>query len=173
LIDTVQPALLGTSKDFSAKYERATEDPDARLVELKRSLLFGQGNSFVLRRDKSEVLELPPKTYHPLYAEMTDWEVQTHQELLRSVGGGSPIKILHKMVALYQHPSLLKEEGGSLDAAKLLRDSSKLRAVIEKLRESARFVIGARKWSFLLTESRCSRFSLPSSHRSVVSRRTS
>lgn len=135
LIDTVQPALLGTSKDFCAKYEKATEDPDARLIDLKRNLLFGQGNSFVLRRDKSEVLDLPPKTFHPLYAEMTDWEIQTHRELLASVGGGSPIKILHKMVALYQHPALLRDEAGSLDAAKLLKESSKLRAVVEKLRE--------------------------------------
>jgi hypothetical protein len=135
LIDTVQPALLGTSKDFSAKYERATEDLDIPLIDLKRNLLFGCCNSFVLRRNKSEVLSLPPKTYHPLYAEMTEWEIQTHRELLASVGGGSPIKILHKMVALYQHPSLLSEEAGSLDAAKLLKESSKLRAVIEKLRE--------------------------------------
>jgi hypothetical protein len=135
LIDTVQPALLGTSKDFSAKYETATEDPDARLIDLKRNLLFGQGNSFVLRRDKSEVLDLPPKTFHPLYAEMTDWEIQTHRELLASVGGGSPIKILHKMVALYQHPALLRDDAGSLDAARLLQESSKLRAVIEKLRD--------------------------------------
>jgi HJR/Mrr/RecB family endonuclease len=135
LIDTVQPALLGTSKDFSAKYEKATEDPDGRLIDLKKSLLFGQGNSFVLRRNKSEVLTLPPKTFHPLYAEMTEWEVQTHRELLASVGGGSPIKILGDMVALYQHPSLLRKDVGALDAANLLKESSKLRAVIEKLRE--------------------------------------
>jgi len=134
-IDTVQPALLGTSKDFTAKYERVSENPDSTLLDLKRSLLFGHSNAFVLRRNKSEVLSLPPKTYHPLYADMTEWEIQTHRELLASIGGGSPIKILHKMVALYQHPSLLKDEGGTLDAAKLLKDSSKLRAVVEKLRE--------------------------------------
>jgi SNF2 family DNA or RNA helicase len=131
----VQPALLGTSKDFSAKYERAGHDLSEQLVDLKRNLLFGQSNRFVLRRNKAEVLDLPPKTYEPLYADMTDWEVQTHQELLASVGGGSPIKILHDMVALYQHPSLLKAEGGALDSKRLLSESSKLRAVMDKLRQ--------------------------------------
>jgi hypothetical protein len=135
LIDTVQPALLGTSKDFSAKYERATHDSGEQLTDLKRNLLFGQGNSFVLRRNKSDVLDLPPKTYEPLYADMTDWEVRTHQELLASVGGGSPIKVLHKLVALYQHPFLLTGESGSLNAKQLLNESSKLRAVMEKLRQ--------------------------------------
>ena len=135
LIDTVQPALLGTSKDFSAKYERASDDLSEQLVDLKRNLLFGHSNRFVLRRNKSEVLDLPPKTYEPLYAEMTDWEVQTHQELLSSVGGGSPIKVLQDMVALYQHPSLLKDEGGALDPKRLLSESSKLRAVMDKLRQ--------------------------------------
>jgi hypothetical protein len=135
LIDTVQPALLGTSKDFSAKYERAA-DSGEQLTDLKRNLLFGHSNSFVLRRNKSDVLDLPPKTYEPLYADMTDWEVQTHRELLASVGGGgSPIKVLHKLIALYQHPSLLTGEGGPLDAKRLLNQSSKLRAVVEKLRE--------------------------------------
>jgi hypothetical protein len=135
LIDTVQPALLGTSKDFSAKYERSAQDSGEQLADLKRNLLFGRGNSFVLRRNKADVLDLPPKTYEPLYADMTDWEVQMHQELLASVGGSSPIKILHKLVALYQHPSLLMGEGGSLDAKRLLSESSKLRAVMDKLRQ--------------------------------------
>jgi Restriction endonuclease/Helicase conserved C-terminal domain len=106
----------------------------ARLGDLKRSLLFGYDNSFVLRRNKSDVLSLPPKTYEPLYADMTDWEVQTHQELLASMGSGSALKVLHNLVALYQHPSLLTDKGGALDAAALLKESSKLRAVIEKLR---------------------------------------
>jgi hypothetical protein len=135
LIDTVQPALLGTSKDFSAKYELAPGDSSERLLELKQSLLFNTANAFVLRRNKSEVLtDLPPKTYEPLYSEMTDWEIRMHQELLDSVGSGSPLKILHKLVALYQHPSLLRDDGGALDAKALLAESSKLRAVMELLK---------------------------------------
>src|SRR5260370_33002286 len=51
LIDTVQPALLGTSKDFSAKYELAAGDSTERLLELKQNLLFNSANSFVLRRN--------------------------------------------------------------------------------------------------------------------------
>jgi hypothetical protein len=136
VIDTVQPALLGTSKDFSTRYEQAAGDSSERLLELKQSLLFNTANAFVLRRNKSEVLkDLPPKTFEPLYSEMTEWEIRMHQELLDSVDGGSPLKILHKLVALYQHPSLLREDGGALDARKLLDESSKLRAVIELLKD--------------------------------------
>jgi hypothetical protein len=135
LIDTVQPALLGTSKDFSAKYELVSGDSTERLLELKQNLLFNAANAFVLRRNKSDVLtDLPPKTYEPLFSEMTDWEVRMHQELLESVGGSSPLKILHKLVALYQHPSLLRGDGGALDAKPLLEESSKLRAVMELLK---------------------------------------
>ncbi|NYF53909.1 SNF2-related protein [Tunturiibacter gelidoferens] len=139
LIDTVQPALLGTSKGFITKYEQAAGDSSERLLELKQSLLFNTANAFVLRRNKSEVLkDLPPKTFEPLYSEMTEWEIRMHQELLNSVDGGSPLKILHKLVALYQHPSLLREDGGALDARKLLGESSKLRAVIELLKSIKR-----------------------------------
>ena len=135
LIDTVQPALLGTSKDFSAKYELAPGDSTERLLELKQNLLFNNANAFVLRRNKSDVLkDLPPKTYEPVFSEMTDWEIRMHQELLDSVSGGSPLKILHKLVALYQHPSLLRGDGGALDAKALLEESSKLRAIIELLK---------------------------------------
>ena len=130
----MQPALLGTSKDFSAKYELEAGDSTERLLELKQNLLFNSANAFVLRRNKSEVLkDVPLKTFEPLYSEMTDWEIQMHQELLQGARGGSQLKILHKLVALYQHPSLLRDEGGALDAQKLLGESSKLRAVVELL----------------------------------------
>ncbi len=88
-----------------------------------------------MRRDKSDVLDLPAKTISPLYADMNDWEVSTHQELLGTIGSSSHLAVLHRLVALYQHPTLLEEKGGPLEPQKLLQQSSKLRAVIAKLRE--------------------------------------
>lgn len=117
LIDTVQPALLGTSKDFSAKYKRTYAESAEPVVDPKRNLLFGRCNSLVLRRNKADALGLPPKTYEPLYAPMTDWEVQTHQELLASVrGAGSAIKILHKLRCTLSAFLFIVSECGSMTA---------------------------------------------------------
>jgi hypothetical protein len=135
LVDAIQPALLGTSQDFRDKYEKNESPLAERLTQLKQSLLFGCTNAFVLRREKSAVLDLPPKTIVPLFAEMTEWEIMTHQDLVSSLGASSPLKVLHKLIALYQHPYLLEEKGGPLDSQKLLLQSSKLRAVMAKLKE--------------------------------------
>jgi len=135
LVDAIQPALLGTSEQFRETYER-TESPLAeRLTNLKQNLLFGHSNTFVMRREKSDVLELPPKTISPLYADMTNWEIEMHEELIGSIGASSHLSVLHKLVALYQHPTLLEEKGGPLEPKKLLLQSSKLRAVVTKLRD--------------------------------------
>jgi hypothetical protein len=135
LVDAIQPALLGTSQDFRNTYERSEAPLAERLTQLKQTLLFGCTNAFVLRREKSAVLDLPPKKIIPVFAEMNEWEIRMHQDLLSSMGTNSPLKILHKLIALYQHPSLLEEKGGPLDSEKLLQQSSKLRAVVDKLRE--------------------------------------
>jgi hypothetical protein len=135
LVDAIQPALLGTSEQFRERYERTESPLSERLTNLKQNLLFGQKNTFVMRREKSDVLELPPKTIAPLYADMNEWEIEMHEELIGSIGASSHLSVLHKLVALYQHPTLLEEKGGPLEPQKLLQQSSKLRMVIAKLRE--------------------------------------
>ncbi len=135
LVDAIQPALLGTSQDFRNTYERSASPLSERLTQLKQSLLFGCTNAFVLRREKSDVLDLPPKTIIPIFAEMSKWEIGMHRDLLTNMGACAPFKVLHKLVALYQHPYLLEEKGGALDSVKLLQQSSKLRAVVAKLHE--------------------------------------
>lgn len=135
LVDAIQPALLGTSQDFRNTYERSEAPLSERLTQLKQSLLFGCTNAFVLRREKADVLDLPPKTVIPIFAEMNAWEIGMHLDLLTNMGGSAPFKVLHKLVALYQHPYLLEEKGGPLDSERLLQRSSKLRAVVAKLRE--------------------------------------
>jgi len=135
LVDAIQPALLGTSEEFRQKYERNESPLPERLTRLKQNLLFGHKNTFVMRREKSDVLDLPSKTIAPLYADMSDWEVNMHEELVGSIGASSHLAVLHRLVALYQHPTLLEEKGGPLEPRKLLQQSSKLRAVVSKLRE--------------------------------------
>jgi hypothetical protein len=135
LVDAIQPALLGTSEEFREKYERNESPLPERLTQLKQNLLFGHRNSFVMRRDKSDVLDLPAKTVAPLYAQMSDWEINMHEELVNSIGANSHLAVLHRLVALYQHPALLEEKGGPLDTQKLLQQSSKLRTVVAKLLE--------------------------------------
>ena len=136
LVDVIQPALLGTSEQFRERYERSESPTSERVTNLKQNLLFGYRNTFVMRRDKIDVLhDLPSKTIAPLYADMNDWEVSTHQELVASIGSSSHLAVLHRLVALYQHPTLLEDKGGRLEPQKLLQQSSKLRAVIAKLRE--------------------------------------
>jgi hypothetical protein len=134
LVDAIQPALLGTAQSFRNAYERDDRSLSERLTELKRNLLFGKNNAFLLRRDKSEELDLPPKQIIPLYAEMSDFDVRTHLDLLLTAGRSSHLKVLSKLVALYQHPFLLEDNKTQLDSKILLRQSSKLRAVLDQLR---------------------------------------
>jgi SNF2 family DNA or RNA helicase len=135
LVDTIQPALLGTAEQFRERYERDETVLSERVTKLKQNLLFGCRNTFVMRRDKSDVLDLPPKTISPIYADMNDWEISMHRELVGSIGSTSHLAVLHKLVALYQHPTLLEEKGGPLNPQKLLQQSSKLQAVVAKLRD--------------------------------------
>jgi SNF2 family DNA or RNA helicase len=136
LVDAIQPALLGTSEEFRERYERGESPLSDRVTNLKQNLLFGHRNTFVMRRDKIDVLhDLPSKTIAPLYADMNDWEIEMHNELVGSIGSSSHLAVLHRLVALYQHPMLLEERGGPLEPQKLLQQSSKLRAVVAKLRE--------------------------------------
>ena len=137
LTDVFQRGLLGSSKDFVAKFENS--DGDHSLNELKKRLLFQQPHSFLLRRTKSDVANLPPKHIVPLSCEMSEGEVALHQNLVRELntdGGGSRfLTTLHKFAQLYQHPALLGENAEEHSVVDLINQSSKLRAVLEKLHQ--------------------------------------
>src|SRR5208282_4827866 len=48
LMDSLQPALLGTAKEFSRNFESADEnDAATKLQALREKLLFGKANAFV------------------------------------------------------------------------------------------------------------------------------
>jgi len=138
LMDSLQPALLGTAKDFSRNFESADEnDAVIKLGALREKLLFGKPNAFVIRRDKSELVDLPQKHITVVDCPMSNFEIEMHSQLLRMLPEhrrkGTHLSILHRLVQLYQHPHLLSEDQGFLDPDRLLQDSSKLRAVIQIL----------------------------------------
>lgn len=138
LMDSLQPALLGTAKDFTRNFESADEnDAVTKLNDLREKLLFGKPNAFVIRRDKSELLDLPQKHITVVDSPMSDFEIEMHSQLLRMLPEhrrkGTHLTILHRLVQLYQHPHLLREDQGFLDPERLLQESSKLKAVIDIL----------------------------------------
>ena len=89
LFDTIQPGLLGSAKEFSRDYESPQNDS---LVDLKARLLYKKPHAFLLRRKKSEVLELPKKSERKLDCVMSDAEVSQHQNLIAGVGRRKAIK---------------------------------------------------------------------------------
>jgi len=140
LFDTVQPALLGSAREFSRQYERPLEeDPRAPLEALRERLLFGRPHAFLVRRDKRQLVGLPEKREVLLDCEMSAAEVQTHLELIAALRAddkpGRHLGALQRLAALYQHPSLLSTEEVELDRRALLAGSSKLRAVVARLHE--------------------------------------
>lgn len=144
IMDTIQPALLGTKAEFCETFERplGTEAAAEALADLRRRLLFGEPHTFITRRTKDQVLDLPAKEIVPLYCEMSAAERVQHQELLGALveqrRAGRHLAVLHRLTDLYQHPSLLRGDSGSATAETLLSESGKLRAVADRLREIRR-----------------------------------
>lgn len=140
LFDFLQPGtLLGSAAEFSRQYEREAEDgAGGSLDALKGRLRFGSSDAYVLRRDKSQLTDLPPKIEHDLHCDLSPEQRQWHIDLLqkvRSGGEGShPLGIIHHLLRLYQHPALVpKYEPVPVAAA--LASCPKLAAVIECLRQ--------------------------------------
>jgi hypothetical protein len=145
IIDTIQPALLGTASEFTKRYERRVAaghdapEATAALDELRRALLYGEQHAFLVRRTKQDAkLGLPPKTPRRIDCVMSDAERDLHLELLRALKAeskrGRHLQVLHKLARLYQHPALLRDWTLS-STSELVAESSKLKAVLERLHE--------------------------------------
>lgn len=137
--DTIQPGLLSSAKDFVDRFEngvnRGSRDED--LEGLKRTLLFQKPHAFLLRRNKSDVTELPAKHIKKVFCDMSEQEIELHQMLLRELQGEQKsskfFAVLHRFAQLSQHPILLSGDGEDRPPADLISASSKLKAVIEHL----------------------------------------
>lgn len=135
LFDSIQPGLLASLREFSKEFESNTSDE--RLSNLKARLLMQRPNAFLLRRTKSEVADLPPKTIVKLACEMSETEVSLHQALLKDLESDERsskfLSSLHRFARLSQHPSLVGDSKEESSIVELIAGSSKLRAVIQKL----------------------------------------
>lgn len=141
ICDALKPGLLSSAKEFVARFEKA-QDGDGQqnsLLDLKRTLLFHQPHAFLLRRTKSDVAELPPKTVIPLYCDMSEAEIAAHRTLLKALrDDGRPsryLSALQKFVQLYQHPAMLSDNPEDLSVSDLVSQSSKLRVLLSQLHE--------------------------------------
>lgn len=139
IFDTVQPGLLGSAKDFSRTYEAQGAET---YPALKTRLLYQKPNAFLLRRSKSDVLDLPRKHEHKIYCAMSEAEVTKHLSLVEGLSNATASKgkldLLHKFARLYQHPLLLDGDGDNSTAEELKAGSSKLREVLRVLHEIRR-----------------------------------
>jgi hypothetical protein len=139
LFDTIQPGLLGSAKEFSQEYESRQNDS---LGDLKIRLLYQKPHAFLLRRKKSEVLDLPKKSERKLDCVMSDAEVSKHQSLIEGMSAAKRSKgrldLLQKFARLYQHPLLLDGDGDEYSVEELRAGSSKLRQLLATLREIRR-----------------------------------
>ncbi len=140
IFDFLQPGhLLGSAAEFSRAYERG-EDPDggSNLDAVKQRLRFGTPDAFLLRRDKTNLPDLPAKLEHELRCELSPEQRQLHLELVgrarRGGEGSHPFSILAQLMRAYQHPALLPRYEG-LSAAESLARCPKLAAVIDCLRD--------------------------------------
>jgi superfamily II DNA or RNA helicase len=138
IVDALQPALLGTAKDFTAQYEMTPDASAATEISpLRERLLFDAPNAFVMRRDKSMLPDLPKKTTERLYCDMADHEVRLHSALVAGLRGAAKganhLGVLHRLSSLYQHPSLLDDTWVRKNSRELQAESAKLRRVIQQL----------------------------------------
>lgn len=139
LFDTIQPGLLGSAREFSQEYESRQNDS---LANLKTRLLYQKPHAFLLRRKKSEVLDLPMKLERKLDCVMSETEVSKHQSLIEGLSAAKRSKgrldLLQKFARLYQHPLLLDGDGDEYSVEELRAGSSKLRQLLATLHEIRR-----------------------------------
>lgn len=137
LFDFLQPGpLLGSAGDFRRNYEPSTHE--VKLPELKQRLKLGMPDAHLLRRNKEDVLDLPPKHEHYLSSDLSAAQINWHVDLLSRRSGSTkeshPFSILHSLMKVYQHPLLMSPlESPTSDAA--IRACPKLASVISCLQE--------------------------------------
>jgi hypothetical protein len=116
IIDYIQPGeLLGSAQDFTKNYEQPIADNPERAEEilnsLRERLQFGSESAYILRREKSQVLEgLPEKQIHKVECDLSAEQRERHLEYIDSVyksdQRGIYLSVIHSLMELYQHPAI-------------------------------------------------------------------
>ncbi|MDA8214253.1 MAG: SNF2-related protein [Nitrospiraceae bacterium] len=144
IFDFLQPGRLGSASEFSKQYEHpilcGTETNITEMLgQIRDKLYFGQQKAFVLRRDKSQLKDLPEKHEHKIFCNLSAEQCKRHVDFVgRAQAGGEgnhPFAMIHQLMKLYQHPDLLPEFIG-LDSSHVddaCRRAPKLEKVMEIL----------------------------------------
>lgn len=143
LVDTVEPTVLGTQRDFVGRFERPAmngteEQREAALRALRGTLGYARPGALLLRRDKSVLRNLPERLDHPIKCALTETERTTMQRILAGMrakaGKGSALSALQQLHLASQHPLLVGKASTPATTDELLRTSSRLKALVETLR---------------------------------------
>ena len=137
LFDFLQPGpLLGSATDFREKYEPSVHD--CNLPKLKERLKLGAPDAHLLRRNKADVLDLPPKYEHYLESKLSQAQVDWHIDLLDRRSGNKPeshpFSILHNLMKVSQHPALVPRFEPTTPT-EAIRNCPKLESVVQCLQE--------------------------------------
>lgn len=142
LFDALQPALLGSAREFKSNYEKpgASEEGSEALDRLRNHLKFLEPSAFLLRREKSILPDFPPKSTVTIPCRMDSSEVDQHISLLKALSAadrrqGAHLACLHRLVMLYQHPKAEESDFEDLPVQELLASSSKLRGTLDRLQD--------------------------------------
>jgi superfamily II DNA or RNA helicase len=154
LVDTLQPARLGTLQQFSAKYEKSfCENASMQLKkELTESTV--EMPALMLRRMKDTSLKDLPKIESHYETELmsraqADAYMQIHDDAKKSSESGSHLEALQRLRAISLHPYVYK---GDLTDETFISESARLRATfrvldsIYKKREKVLIFIEYREW---------------------------
>lgn len=144
IFDFVEPGKLGSAQDFRAKYEKPLEaesEVSTSIQALKERLLFNTPSSYLLRRDKNELTDLPRKHEHELACELMPSQKDYHLSLLSraAIGGQAnhPFKLIPEFFRVYQHPSLVPHFQLP-HPERAIADCHKLSVLVMKLEEIKR-----------------------------------
>jgi len=144
LVDYMHPgSLLGSAKDFHARYEKdinsKTQDEKKQLTrELRNALFYDRSDAFVLRRDKeSQLTELPKKVEHRIFCPMPEGLKALHFDLVTQFKENDSeqhhFALIDSLKKLYLHPRLLQGLQPVDNPQTIISESPKLQKVIEVL----------------------------------------
>lgn len=141
IFDFLQPGpLLGSKKEFSETYEKRLEDSHENrsevLTHLQRQLRMASKDSYVKRREKTTLTDLPVKHEHIIDCVLSEEQRTMHEDFignLRSAGPEHHLSVIHNVMFLYQHPELVRSRDGihRLTTGEIIDLCPKLKAVLE------------------------------------------
>ncbi len=143
LLDYMQPgSLVGSSKDFSERYEKKVEEKSnderqALSTQLRQILFYGKPDTFILRREKqNELPDLPKKNEERLDCDLSEIQRQLHVDLVQNlctINKEHHFTIIHTLRRLYLHPHLLDNQKPIDNPQTLIDACPKLQRLIEIL----------------------------------------